>query len=244
MREPVQGARTEGTVKITFAPRRFARFSRDRLTARLCAVAALSVWAFAPQADAMPVTYELDVVGSDVSGSLGATTFSNALMFLTFKADTTKVIPYSRPKASGYDVLVGTATVIIRDDSGGIIGQATFLPSAGIYVGVDNTNNGIGFGSFGVPPTDPSFPGQPAYPSSMIPLNPYPNVTTYNLRSNFSTGGDAISCVNFPAACGAAIALPTTSGDLILNQFPFTQAFFSATTRGGIMPIVTKLLLE
>lgn len=231
-------------MKITLARRRSARVSRDQLLHRLCAAAALSTCAFAPQTDALPVTYELDVVGSDVSGSLGTTSFSNALLFLTFRGDTTDVIPYARPKANGYEILVGTATVIIRDNTGTVIGQATFLPSAGIYIGVDNTNNGIGFGSFGVPPTDPSFPGQPAYPSSLIPLDPYPNVKAYNLRSSFTTGGDAISCVNFPGTCGAPIALPTSSGDLILNQFPVTQSFFSATTRGGIMPIVTRLLLE
>ena len=90
--------------------------------------------------------------------------------------------------------------------------QGTFLPSAGIFVSVDNTNAGIGFGSFGVLPTSSNFPGQAVYPAG---LNT--SVGSYDLKSDFNVSGHAISCVGFPGQCGSAIPLPTTAGDFYLN---------------------------
>jgi hypothetical protein len=160
--------------------------------------------------------------------------FSNAVVLLTFEGDTANVIPFSVPGPNGP---VGTASVLIFDENGNLF-QDTFLPSAGIFVSVDNTNGGVGFGSFGVTPGSPNFPAQVAYPSGMLP-NPRSAVATYDLKSdiNIDVGdppmGSAQSCVEFgsPTGCSAPLPLPMTSGDLILNLTQRSAAEFSAVTQ-------------
>jgi hypothetical protein len=191
-------------------------------------------------AAAAPVNYELDVVAGDVSGTLGNTSFSNALLILEFQGDTTNVVPFSRAgttpsgqpiTVTGYENVVGTATVhIIDPGTGQLVGQGTFLPAAGIFVAVDNTqNHGIGFGSFGGLPGSAQFPGEVIYPAAM--LSPTPSIVSYDLKSDLSASGFAFSCVGFPGACAAAKPLPTTSGDLLVNHFGISQSFFSATVQ-------------
>jgi hypothetical protein len=185
----------------------------------------------APDAGAVPITYMLQVYGGNATGTLGATPFSNAKLVFTFDGDTSNVIPFSAVGANGatttgYENLLGTATVTIYDGSGAVL-TATFLPAAGIYVSVDNTNGGVGFGSHGVPPTNPAFPGEPAYPSGMLSNN----VATYDLTGYFDTGpGFAISCVGFAvtATCQTPFALPTTAGDLILNPVNISSSIFNS----------------
>ena len=49
--------------------------------------------------------------------------------------------------------------------------QGTFVPGARVFVSVDNGNGGIGFGSLGALPTDPSFPNhgvEVAYPYAQL----------------------------------------------------------------------------
>jgi hypothetical protein len=94
------------------------------------------------------------------------------------------------------------------------LASGTFLPSDGIYIGIDNFNAGVGFGSFGVPPSSSSFPGQPAYPFGMSGRDGF--VLSYNLRGNETEHGPGFSCVDFPNTCLAPIPLATTAGDLIL----------------------------
>jgi hypothetical protein len=228
------------------------RASKGCLISRMLAVLLASAWAFAPQVRAKPVVYELSIDSQNPqdpsnpgpTGSLGSTPFSNAQVHFTFRGYTTDVIPFSNP--TGFEILTGTATVIIRDPtSGNLLGQGTFLPSAGIFVSVDNTNGGLGFGSFGLLPTDPNFPGQVTYPTGFIPypLTPTSSIGYYDLRSYFSSGGHALSCVNFPSPCGAPIALPTTSGDLII-QMGTPAAVFTGQSYSPIMPVITQLLLQ
>jgi hypothetical protein len=185
----------------------------------------------APLADAVPITYTLQVYGGNATGTLGTVPFSNAKLVYTFNGDTANVIPYSivGPNGSpttGYEILLGTASVMIFDGSGAVL-TATFLPSAGIYVSVDNTNGGIGFGSAGVPPTSPTFPGEPAYPAGMF----LPTGNTYNLTGYYDSGPRfAVACVGFAVVptCQTPIALPTTAGDLTLNPVNISSALFSS----------------
>jgi hypothetical protein len=218
---------------------RLVNSAAGRVAAAIVA-AALGLGLAAP-ALSLPVNYSLDVYGNNTSGSIGGVAFTNAQIYLTFSGDTTNIMPFSittpdGKTTSGYQILSDastTATVAIYADGGATTYNATFLPAAGIYVSVDNTNGGIGFGSAGVPPTDPTFPGNPVYPESLLGNNGNPasaiTLNNYNLATGFSWTGWSISCVGFPLNCASAgPALPTTAGDLILDQQSIASSFFYA----------------
>ena len=182
---------------------------------------------------AVPIAYTLSVLGGNASGSLGTLQFANGYFDLTFEGDTADVFTFSVPGPSGpvtgAEIQRGTATVTVYDSNHSPIAQATFLPSAGIFVSVDQTNNGIGFGSFGVPLGDPAFPGEPVYPSGL--LTPTGAVLTYDLTTDDVVSGYAISCAGFPGVCAdPPPALPTTAGDLLLDHVNIAFAQFIAQT--------------
>lgn len=204
---------------------------------RMSAPALLACLVMLPRpAEGVPITYELDMTSLVASGSFAGKPFANSVVLLTFEGDTTNVIPFtvqgSMGPVTGYLNLVGTAKVHIFDENGNSF-QDTFLPSAGIFVSVDNTNGGVGFGSLGVPPSNPNFPGQVAYPAGMLVIPPSA-VATYDLKSDIMLPvGSAQSCVGFatPAGCAAPLRLPMTSGDLILNLAQRSSAEFSAVAQ-------------
>ncbi|MFM0388355.1 hypothetical protein [Paraburkholderia dipogonis] len=179
--------------------------------------------ALASQSGTSPISYWLELPpGSFESGSLGNVQFSNADIELFFDGDTSNVIPF-RSGVTGHEILAGTAAVVIHDSSGTLLGVGTFLPEAGIFVSVDNVNGGVGFGSFGVPPWDPSFPGQVAFPMGLL-IDQVPDYG-YDLKSAISVSGDALSCINFPNRqpgsvfpCLEGDLLPTTAGLLSLHS--------------------------
>jgi len=176
----------------------------------------VSALALTSQVKAVPIKYQEQLLvlgcGGATTGGLGSVSFVDAFITFTLEGDTDNVIPFSVPNSDGYENLFGTATVTVTDENLVTLAQGTFLPSAGIFVSVDNTNAGIGFGSFGVLPTSSNFPGQAVYPAG---LNT--SVGSYDLKSDFNVSGHAISCVGFPGQCGSAIPLPTTAGDFYLN---------------------------
>ena len=194
----------------------------------LLLVAAL---AFASAAQAATILYTEVISGyggptdESPSGTLGGIAFGGlggtpqaAVLELFFQSDTADVTPFSLGGIHGFENVTGTASVEVLDTGGNILVRGAFLASAGIFISVDNTNQGIGFGSQGVLPSDPTFPGQPLYPYSII-LNGTSDVGTYDLKGNdiiFSV--NAASCVNFPGPCGAPFALATTAGNLFVNE--------------------------
>jgi hypothetical protein len=194
----------------------------------LLLVAAL---AFASAAQATTILYTEVISGyggptdESPSGTLGDIAFGGlggtpqaAVLELFFQSDTADVIPFSLGGVHGFENLTGTASVEVLDTGGNVLVRGTFLASDGIFISVDNTNQGIGFGSQGVLSSDPTFPGQPLYPYSII-LNGTSDVGTYDLKDNdiiFSV--NAASCVNFPGSCGAPFSLATTAGDLFVNE--------------------------
>jgi hypothetical protein len=204
------------------------------------AIAAMALMlGLARPAQALPVNYSLDVYGNNTSGSIGGVPFSNAQIYLTFSGDTSNIVPYSittpdGKTTSGYQILSNASTVAtVSIYEGTTTYNATFLPAAGIYVSVDNTNGGIGFGSAGVPPTDPTFPGNPVYPEAQLGNNGNLagaiTLSNYNLATGFSWSGWSISCVGFPLTCASAgPPLPTTAGDLILDQQSIASSYFYA----------------
>ncbi len=196
---------------------------------------AASFAVFAAPSHAVPIRYMEQVYGGNASGSLGGVSFTNAIFVLTFDGDTDDVVPYSIPGASGYEIVAGTAAIQIFDAaSRALLAQATFLPSAGIYVSVDNTNNGIGFGSHGALPTEAGFPGEPVYPSGL--LAPTGAVTSYDLAGSFDVLGFALSCVGFggPTGCNAPYALQTDAGDLVLDHVNISSAEFTSILRNPV----------
>ena len=209
---------------------------QEQLTAmaRVSAAAALLAALFAaPATRAVPIHYELQTFSAPASGSLGGVAFLGADLLLTFDGDTADVIPYSVPGSllpvTGAEILKGTATVTIYQ-AGLTVGSATFLPSAGIYVSVDQTNSGIGFGSSGKLPGDPGFPGEPVYP--VAEFTSTGAVATYDLITADAFAGFEVSCVGFttPAACAPAVPLPTSAGDLLADFFsPGNLSVFRAT---------------
>jgi hypothetical protein len=207
---------------------RFRPWNTFRFT-RLAAVLLVSALALTSQVRAVPVTYT-EVIPSTF-GTLGSLSFSRATLTLTFQGNTDNVTAFSKGGVSGDVNLQGTAMLKLTDSTGALLAQATFLPSAGIFVGVDNNNSGIGFGSFGVLPTDPSFPGQPAYPASLAASV---SLATYDLKSNISLSGGAISQVGFPGPFSPPLPLPTTAGN-----FTVTVIFLEASTFSAQLQSVT-----
>jgi hypothetical protein len=161
------------------------------------------------------------------SGSLGPTAFSGTAIRLTFRFDgnTANVVPYSVPRSSGFEIIEGKASFTLETFSPGFAKTTdTFDTADGIFVSVDNTNYGIGFGSKGKLPGDAGFPGQPVYP---LALSAVTGANTYDLKGNFSTGSNgayfANSCVDGVVGnCHAPIPLAMVSGNsLIINSGNF-----------------------
>jgi hypothetical protein len=186
-------------------------------------------------AQATPIVYTMEVVGGNTTGTLGGVPISEGLVTITFTGDTRDIIPYSVPNVTtagnttGYILLKGTATLYIYDLANNAQYSTEFLPSAGIYVSLDTTHNSVGFGSFGVPPTDAAFPGPVAYPEGFLGNTTGP-WATWDMTTNLAwQTGYAISCSNFPVSCASpGPALPTAMGDLILNQQSIALAYFEA----------------
>jgi len=193
---------------------------------------------------AIPVTYTLVVQGvpgavpNSPAGTLGPVAFGvgsaipNAILTFTFEGDTANVLHFTAP-TFGYEILLGTATVTLTNgDTRVVVAQGTFLPSAGIFVSVDDSG-GIGFGSFGLPPSDPNFGVtiHPVYPYALFDTSIFP----YDLKSNFivtepsTAGPGAYTCYDFPPQfppnpCGMAVPLPTTAGNLLIPFPPYFEA--------------------
>jgi hypothetical protein len=150
---------------------------------------------------------------------------NEVILTFIFKADTMNVFSFftcdnSGVCAFGNENPTGGASLMITSVSTGVaLAETHFLPSAGIFVSVDNTNEGVGFGSFGQ-----SFPGEPVYPYAIF--LPAEGLDRYDLTSDFNAGpntfGFALSCVAFPppngsSLCEAPKILQTSAGDLLID---------------------------
>jgi hypothetical protein len=65
---------------------------------------------------------------------------------ITFVASTTTIVPFNVTGATGFENFVGQGSVTLFDDQTGQSASANFL-SGQIFVSVDQTNGGVGFGS-------------------------------------------------------------------------------------------------
>jgi hypothetical protein len=215
--------------------------STEVLVSTVFAVMLAGAGLLAAPAQANSVVYEADLWASNASGTLNGKPFSNADVQLDFFGDTSTVQHFSVPnptggtRTSGYINLTGTATFGIYsfDASTGTyttVGTGTFESSDRIFVSVDNSNGGIGFGSFGVPPGHVGFPGQSVYPGAILvpACCVSPNVSSYDLKSNFFVSAHQLGCWGFPGACHTGKALQTTAGPLVFNQITVGTGQFDA----------------
>ena len=90
---------------------------------------------------------------------------------IRFLADTANIVPFNVPGASGFEILIGDGRVDLFNDQTGDSLSANFAPNQ-IFVSVDQTNSGIGFGSV-VGPTYPLgvYAGTPSIPYASYDLN-------------------------------------------------------------------------
>ncbi len=181
------------------------------------------------------------------AGSLGNVSFGgsapqapnrNVNLIFTFEGNTADVVPYLVPRGcrpnctnnavndgAGFEIVAGTATITIQDaQTHQTIAHATFIPAARVFVSVDNGNGGVGFGSFGALPGDPTFPDhgvEVAYPYAQF------RAATTDLKTNYTTNADwALSCAGFnkspgqrgPGTCNLPYALGTTAGVLTITS--------------------------
>jgi hypothetical protein len=168
------------------------------------------------------------------AGSLGNVSFGgtsahpNVNLIFTFEGNTADIVPYNVPTTKpatndgvGVEILAGTATVTVQDAvTKQTIAQGTFVPGARVFVSVDNGNGGIGFGSLGALPGDPTFPNhgvEVAYPYAQF------KAPVTDLASSYTATADwALSCAGFsgspgqkgPGTCNVPIQLGTTAGVL------------------------------
>jgi hypothetical protein len=190
--------------------------TRNRFLLLAAAVVCAS-WSCAARAD--PITYTF-IANGPIAGTLGDMAIGgmDQILTFTFVSDTTDVQPFTFGDVHGWEDLVGTASITVTDaHSDAILAQATFSQFDGIFISVDNKNGGVGFGSDGSIPTDPSFPGNPAYPFALVPTGDS-TVFNYDLKHDVVfTDTLSISCLGFPGNCITPIPLATSAGPFVLG---------------------------
>lgn len=174
---------------------------------RVAVLALLTVTCAAPSLWANIIAYQATSfapAASLGSTNLGSCPTGNPVcveVTINFVASTATIVPFSVAGASGFENFVGQGSVNLFNDQTGQSLSANFV-SGQIYVSVDQTNGGIGFGS-AVGPTYPLgvYAGTPSIPYS-----------SYNLASAVTlTNGFAWFC---PAGtCTLGVQGPGLSTD-------------------------------
>lgn len=177
---------------------------------------------FSSAASAIPVTYTETIYSA--IGGLGGTSINNQKVVLSFESDTDYITQYSAPNppdsasgqpySTGYINATGTASVSVYDSFGNLSMFATFLTGE-LYVSNDNTNSGIGFGSYGVGGIY-----EPIYPFAMFAQ---PGILeTDDLATDLTYSYYGMSCAqhfdcpNRDPAVAPSFALNTDMGDFYM----------------------------
>ena len=195
-------------------------------TRRLGALAILSAAFAAPRMWADIISYSATSFTN--TASLGATTLDscpvgNSLcveVTVYFLADTANIVPFSVPGASGFENFTGTGRVQLFNDQTGQSLNANFDANA-IFVSVDQTNGGVGFGSAA---------GGPTYPLGVYGGTPSIPYASYDLKSAMTVSGFAWFCP--PGTCTLGVAGPdlaTDQGPLSITPTGPVFSSFSAT---------------
>ncbi len=187
----------------------------------------------ASQSHAVPVTYTENVFST--SGALGDLKFSGQRVQFTFNGDTDNIFNYTvdgpTRSSTGYINHQGTTAVTLYDtDFVTVLVSAIFLDA--VFVSVDNTFGGIGFGS------ELNHAYEPLYPYSLFAPSSNPDsLASYNLASELFFSSYALSCVGFEhgscvnrGSSAADYTLTTTAGDFYMQWDGIQTATFSALT--------------
>jgi hypothetical protein len=153
-----------------------------------------------------------------------------AFVTVVANGDTSTITPFSVPGASGYKNSVGPASVSVGLNSGVHLSD-TLLPGQ-IFVSVDQTNGGAGFGS--------SF--SPTYPAATYGGSA--DYAHYALDTDFYAQGFSGFCPVL-SVCSDGAPLHTVSGSDFLITFPFRPNFsvFSSTVTPIPEPATAALML-
>ncbi|MBV8209925.1 MAG: hypothetical protein JO133_07660 [Burkholderiaceae bacterium] len=213
------------------------------LLSTMCAAVLASAGLLPAAAYANSAVYEIDMWAGTASGTLNGVPFSNADIQVDFYGDTSTVQSFSVanppgyqfPTTNGYFNATSSSVTfgIYSFDSGcgcyTTVGTGTFDPSDGMFVSVDNSNEGFGIGSGFLPPSNPNFPGPGViYPAGLL-TGDQPNTFLTDLQSNYVNGNVfQESCYGFPnppsgQGCPTGPALVTSAGPLVLNQVTVGQ---------------------
>jgi hypothetical protein len=194
---------------------------------RVAALALVATTLVAPRLWADIISYSATSFAP--AASLGSTSLDSCpaqnpvciVVTLYFTADTANIVPFSVVGASGYENFVGQGRVQLFNDQTGQLLTANFNSNQ-IYVSVDQTNGGIGFGS-AVGPT---------YPLGVYGGTPSIAYSSYNLASNFTlSSGFAWFCPVGTCTLGqAGPGLGTDQGLLSITPTgPVAGSSFDAT---------------
>jgi PEP-CTERM motif len=210
----------------------------------IVAVGVLGAW-LTGTAPATPITY-FDYVG-DVAINIGGTAYpcaslsdpTCAFVSITATGNTSHVVPFSVTGASGLiNHSLQTATLNVFFNNGSTPYTADLVASQ-LFVSVDQSNGGAGFGSsYG-----PTYP-LATYGRSTGSGNPFAN---YNLASNFYLQGFAPFCtVSEMLVCMNGAALSTTNGTEIIISYPVSfprVSIYSSTLLPNSVPEPATLVL-
>ena len=197
-------------------------------TRRLAALAILSTALAAPSMRADIISYSATSFTN--TASLGGTTLDSCPtgnpvcveVTIYFLADTANIVPFSVVGASGFENFTGSGRVQLFNDQTGDLLTANFDPGQ-IFVSVDQTNGGIGFGSAA---------GGPTYPLGVYGGTPSIPYASYDLRSAMTlSNGFAWFCPTGTCTLGVAGPdLATDQGALSITPVgPVFGSSFSAT---------------
>lgn len=204
-------------------------------TRRLAVLAIASISVVLPRLSADVISYE--ATSFTTTATLGSTTMGSCPVnnpvcihvSIYFLADTANIVSFSVPGASGYENFVGQGRVLLFNNSTGDTLTANFADNQ-IYVSVDQTNQGIGFGSA---------LGGPTYPLGIYGGTPSSSYSTYDLSTAFSvSGGFAWFCP--PGTCTfgqAGPGLQTDQGLLTITPSGLSTASFTASVVEVTTPV-------
>jgi hypothetical protein len=164
------------------------------------------------------MAYQAIVVGGTTYGCATTTDPGCAFISIVGVGSSHTITSFSVPGASGFKNTLSTAHITASTNSGLTVLDADIdLSLGGLYVSVDQTNNGVGFGSaFG-----------PTYPLASYGIK---GLGSYDLAHVFSGSGFGPFCPD-TSLCDQGQALRTTSGELFTIQRGRAPAYsaFSAT---------------
>ena len=173
-----------------------------------------------------PIVYTdyVEHVSVNIGGTAyNCTTLSDpncAFISITAQSDTSYITAFDVPGAKGFENTLQSATIDIFFADAGLTPFMGDLDPAQLFVSVDQTNGGAGFGS----------QYSPTYPLATYGSNR--GFDTYDLASNFFAAGFAPFCTD-DVLCRNGQAIYATGGTSITITYPFRPVYSSFSSSLG-----------